>query len=288
MSEDDFWDKKNTVRTYSDRQCLACSTMYSPTSYWSERCPECKLLNKPKFKKIANDHFDGRNPLPLDKLRIKTIDGIKMPSVTTVLHPHGIDYPEVLLLQYSSRGTLVHKQIEMFFKTGKWHADLDELILKVKKMAGANQEEHKHLSECKRIMEGGSLNLRTEQCNFPGFKKRYGHRFTFDHFEVGVHNSEHKYCGTFDCRGTYKTFDAIIDWKSAANYAPEKLESYFQQLSAYAHADQIQSRIRRLVVVPLNPKSQTGYDKPLVTVKVKAHFKQFLKKREVFKKIYGI
>ncbi len=278
----DLFDKENTVRTFPQRNCLACGELYSPETNWSERCPDCKASNKPKFKKIINKHFNGKNPLPLEKLRIKLINGIKMPSVTTVLHPHGIDYPAELLEQYAARGTLVHKQIEVFLLEGIWREDPNHLRSHLK-----DKEEKEKIKQALKILENGKLGLSTKQCSFPNFYEKYRALFTFNNLEQAVQNTTHNYCGTFDCHGTYKGKPAIIDFKTASDYNTEKLNSYFQQLSAYANADGIE-KIKYLVVIPLNPKSSVGFDPPLVTTKVKSFFREFLKKREVFKSLYGI
>lgn len=284
MVKDSLWDKKNTVHTYPDRVCLACDQMYSPDSFWSERCPTCKRLNKPKFKTIYNKNFEGIRPLPLNKLRIKLIDGKQYPSVTTVLHPEGIDYPEVLLNQYAARGTLVHKQIELFLQTGKWYGD----ITRLPKAVGKSDPEYQKLKDAIKTMQEGSLGLKTEHCSFPGFYAKYGRLFTFNGLEVPLVNTRYVYCGTTDCEGTYRKYNAIADWKTASSYPKDKVEGYFEQLSAYANTDNLVGTINRLVIVPLNPKSPRGFEAPIVTKKVNYYFKRFLIKRKQFKKIYGI
>ena len=276
-----FWAKENTVKSFPQRPCLACGDAFSPENHWSERCKPCKAADRPKTKKIINKHFNGKNPLPLEKLRIRIVNGVKMPSVTTVLHPFGIDYPEHLLNQYAARGTLVHKQVEIFLRTGKWYPP-ESLPRKAD-----HEKERDELFKALDSLTQGSLGLKTVDCNFRGFYKEFRKRFTFNNLEIESHNTKHAYCGRFDCHGTYKGQPAIIDFKTASDYNREKLESYFQQLSAYANTDGMEE-IKYLVVIPLSPRSENGYEAPLVSTKVKSHFKSFLEKRKEFKKLYGI
>ena len=279
----DFWAPENTVKSFPQRPCLACGDMYSPENHWSERCKSCKTADRPKTKKIVNKHFNGKNLLPLEKLRVRVVNGVKMPSVTTVLHPFGIDYPEHLLNQYAARGTLVHKQVEVFLRYGIWYPAWK---LANSKEAG-DDKERDELCEALDIIEKGGLKLKTSDCNFRGFYKEYRKHLTFNNLEIESHNTKHAYCGRFDCHGTYKGKPAIIDFKTASDYNREKLGSYFQQLSAYANTDGMEE-IKYLVVIPLSPRSANGYEAPLVSTKVKSHFREFLTKRKEFKKLYGI
>lgn len=281
----DIWGDKFTVKSFPQRPCLACGEMYFPDNHWSERCPPCKTIGAPKTKKIVNQHFNGSKSglLPLEKLRVREYGGVKYPSVTTVLHPFGIpDFPAELMIQYSSRGTLVHKQCEMFLKHNIW-LEVEDLIVHKK----IDKAERKELKEAWRIVRTGSKGLKVTDCNFRGFYKEHRKHFLYSNIEVEIINKKYKYCGRLDCHGTYKKFNAIIDFKTASDYNQEKLMSYFDQLSAYARSDGM-GKIGRLVIIPLNPKSPTGFDKPLVTKRINFHFKRFLRKRKEFKKLYGI
>lgn len=280
VTDEELFSDSNRVSGFPETPCLACGKPFAPLNAWDERCKLCKSLNRPKLKKILNTEFKGKPPLPPERLRFYPIvvDGnktVRYPSVTSVIHPDGIDFPEALLNQYAARGTIVHKKIEVFLDTQHWPS-LEELYKK-----HADQ----YLREQIVLMKKGSLKLSPKQCNFLGFYERYSHLFTFNEREKLVVNHQYQFAGRTDCVGTYKGEWAIIDWKTASDYNDEKLESYFMQLAAYASGFE---GIKYLVVVPLSPKDPRGFLPPFVSRAVKGHFAKFLVKRANFKAIYGI
>lgn len=182
-------------------------------------------------------------------------DGIYL-SVTSIIHPDGIDYPKELLDQYASRGTIIHAQTEHFLTHYQWlspervatQKDIDNVL-------------------------NGSLKLSLEACNPRGFLQEYGDLFRFHHLEQKVKHKTHRYAGRLDALGTYTERLAVIDFKTASNYTPEKTKEYFMQLSAYAHC--ISPRPEVLVIIPLNPSSPNGYDEPIVTTEIDHYFSLF-------------
>lgn len=252
--------KSNYTEIKIEKTCMACFKKYEG-QLWSKRCADCKAIDAP-FRRNLNEpkkEFTGR-------LYKSPKTGKSYPSVTSILNYEGIDYPQELLVQYGSRGTIVHKQVEEFIKTG---SIIDPLTTP-------------ELASHVKIVTEGSLKLKWADCNYQGFLEKYRDDFTFDFLEGMIINDEHEYGGRVDCEGTYLGEPAIIDWKTAGTYTEDKIAKYFAQLSAYAMA--IGHDVKYLVVVPLNPK--TGFDAPIVSTHVEKHFNHFLDYRKKFREIY--
>lgn len=270
----DFFDARNRVMVFPEKLCSVDGVKFQPQNKWEKRCGECRRLNRQGTKQLANPEFKGTRELPPGLRFYPSGTGERYPSVTTVLHPDGIDYPKELLDQYAARGTIVHRKIELYLKTGE--------VFTLKQMWERFADTREHILTLKK----GSLKLSHTACNWQGFLAEYAKDFTFDEQEVLLINHEHRFAGRTDVIGTYKGKPAIIDWKTASDYNPDKLKDYFAQLSAYAASCGLD--IKYLVVVPFNPKSAKGYEAPLVSTDVKAHFKYFLSKRKAFFDRFGI
>lgn len=192
------------------------------------------------------------------------------PSVTSInsaIEP--IDFDPDKLKQYASRGTIVHKQIEHWFKTKVWEED----ILKI-------PETKQHYM----IVTQGSLDLKWTDCSFMGFWDKHGKDFTEIQNEQVVYNDEHQYAGTADLPCMYKGIKTISDFKTGAVYDAQKLSKYWRQLSAYAKC----LGAEQMMVIPLNPKNKCGFGAPIVSDKIDYYFNLFLQDRESFRDIYGI
>lgn len=190
-------------------------------------------------------------------------------SVTSIIHPDGLDYPPELLNQYASRGLIVHKQVEHYILT-------EEVI---------SPEETKLFTDISTMREG-SLKLDTESCNYVGFFDEFGDDFDIRYVEQKLKNRKYKYAGRADMIGKYQGEWAIIDIKTSTNYTDEKLISYWMQLSAYANC--ITPVPTKLVIIPLTPTSDRGYEPPIVETDVKHYFNLFLKQLEKVKEEYQI
>lgn len=190
-------------------------------------------------------------------------------SVTSIIHPEGIDFPEDKLRQYAARGTVVHSIVEHYLNTNEWiTADQCEKTQEVN------------------IVRTGSLGLPIEACNAKGFFEEYGEDLWIRYVEKKLKNHTHKYAGTADMIGKYKGIWSIIDIKTASNYDDEKLTSYWMQLSAYAKC--VTNRIPQMVIIPLNPTSPKGYDAPIVSRAVEGNFKKFLKQLKYVRETYQV
>ena len=93
------------------------------------------ILRQSELHKICYDQFKRQAEISNQEHIAKTYqnirfydgkDGLKYPSVTSIV---GMDrdfgIPDDELSQYGCRGTLIHKQIEIFLRTGEWKAPKD-------------------------------------------------------------------------------------------------------------------------------------------------------------------
>lgn len=190
-------------------------------------------------------------------------------SVTSVINPDGLDFPEDLLRQYGSRGTIVHELVEHYIK----HLQVADPVTICKPIDIDN-------------VVNGSLGLKWEDCNFEGFFQKYGHMFEFKYLEQKLINKEHLYAGRTDIIGLFNGDLAIMDIKTSGNYTTEKLNGYWMQLAAYAYC--VTPVPQKLVIIPLNPLAEGGYEEPLVETNVQHHFEMFLEKLQYVKDNYII
>jgi len=262
MFDEEIIEKKKSTKV--NLTCGSCGTSHID-DFWHKRCVGCRRDNKPITKKLIQEKkvFSGRT-----YSAGKT--GENYPSVTSIIHPEGINFPPHLLTQYAARGTIVHKLIEEYHKSeGKLWLD---------------PHNDPELKDKVKIVEEGSLKLKWEDCDYIGFRKEFHKDIKMNAFEQPIINHEHKFGGRFDANGWYKGDMAIYDFKTASAYTDDKLNDYFMQLSAYAKS--LPDEYKYLVVIPLNPKK--GYEAPYVSSDIEKHFQDFLVKRSEFEKIYGI
>jgi ATP-dependent exoDNAse (exonuclease V) beta subunit len=264
MFDEEIVEKKTTK---TNLICQACGKKHED-DFWHKRCKDCRKAKKPATKKlkIANAKFTGRTYFSPKTQK-------HYPSVTSILHPFGIDYPEFLLKQYASRGTIVHAQCEEYHKSNglQW----------------LDPREVDSLAEHVKRLDEGNLKLSWNDCDYVGFRKEFGHLIKVESQEEVAINDEYEFAGRYDACGTYKGEPAIIDYKTASDYKEEKLNSYFMQLSAYAKTVD-PNGFKYLVVIPLNPKSKKGYEEPYVSSNIDKHFEDFLAKRDEFRGIFNM
>lgn len=202
-------------------------------------------------------------------IKISEKDGKHFVHVTSVLEALSpIDYPKELLMQYASRGTLVHAIFEHFLRTQQWEFD-------VLKIPGTKLDYQ--------IVTKGSLGLKISDCDPKGFWEAHGKDFAIMDVETKVYNEQYLYCGTRDMLGRYKGKLSIIDIKTSASYTGSKLDRYWKQCAAYAKCEE---GVEQLVIIPLNPKK--GFEKPIVTDEVDKYFDMFLQDREALKQMYNV
>lgn len=204
-------------------------------------------------------------------LRFYTRGEKSYPSVTSVqsaINPISFDADK--LRQYASRGSIVHAQVDHFFKTGVWETD----ILKIP------QTKTDYL-----IVTQGSLKLKWTDCSPMGFWEKYGKDFEVVANEQTLYNDEYMYAGTADLVCLYQGKKTLADFKTASNYDNDKLEKYWGQTAAYARCLE---GVEQLMIIPLNPSNKSGFGAPIIETDINRYFALFLQDRAAFKQIYGI
>lgn len=198
-------------------------------------------------------------------IRFREIDGIKYPSVTSIMNwDKEWRVSEDELSQYAARGTIVHKQIEIFLKTGIW--------------VEPKEIKEPEIEEAISILMSGSLKLHWDDCSHKVLLEHIRKDIVVDDIEKVCVNKELRYSGQYDIKGTYQGKRSIIDNKSGCYD--------FAQLAAYAVCE---PGIEQLVVFPVGPTdNKSGYKKPDITTDIEGEFKRFVYKRDKFRKRFGI
>lgn len=223
-----------------------------------------------KVERIANE-YKG--------IRFYDVNGKKYPSVTSILNfDADFHVTEDELYQYGARGTILHKQIEIFLKTGEWKEPKD--ISEVS-------------AEYKAVIQG-NLGLQLDDVDFRNFYKDYPFKLVCS--EEQVSNDENRYAGRFDIKcviesankGKWAKIDGvkfdeeiILDIKSSTTLDKEK---GLTQNSAYAKC----LGVGQIGLIHLNKGNECGYSKPVITSNIERYFSLFLRKREQFKQRYGV
>ena len=221
-----------------------------------------------KFEEVSSVFKANAIEQQFRNMRFYTIDGMKYPSVTTITGwDKDFKISKIDLMQYASRGTLVHALIHNYFETGKW-LTIQELV-----------EKEPELRADAIILHDGLLGLTVDQCSHVAFFEKYKDDFEMESFEQVVSNKKYKYAGRYDAIGIYKGKKSLIDFKSG--------QGEFKQLAAYAKADEI--NVDQLVICPVGKTdNKQGYIAPRVEVNIQKHFEEFLEDRAKFTERFGI
>lgn len=189
----------------------------------------------------------------------------KYPSVTSIIN-WDTDFfvPPDQLIQYAARGTIVHKQVEIFLKGEGWKdpKDIPEIYPELV------------------IVKKGSLGLSLDGYNFPAFFEKYP--FEVQSLEVGVVNEEHVYAGRCDIVGTLDGVKTVFDVKTSATIDKTK---FMKQLTAYARC---LDGVGQLCIIPLTQKNKCGFSAPVVEKNNGKYWSLFLRDRENFKKRFNV
>lgn len=207
-------------------------------------------------------------------------NGQKYPSVTSVINmDENFFTPPDELSQMAARGTIIHKQIELFLKDGIWREpkDIPEIAPYVMTVVK------------------GTLNLAIDDVNFQAFYKDYP--FVVLKQETEVINHDVKYAGRFDILavieksnpGKWDKVDGVVfdvptllDIKTGASIDVAK---GMTQQSAYAMTDET---IKQIGLIHLTKDNVCGYAKPKLSSKLEHYWNIFLNKRQQFAARYGI
>lgn len=234
-----------------------------------------------QFKRHADQAYAERIAKTYQNIRFYDgKDGLKYPSVTSIL---GMDEQFFIspdeLSQYAARGTVIHKQIEIFLKTGEWKLPKD--IAEV--------------APCYLNVIKGSLGLDMEDVDFRSFYKDYP--FKVLDLEFHAINHEFRYGGRVDIKCVIEStnkgkwekiegvkFDipTILDVKSSTTL--DKMKGLTQQ-AAYAKATDY---VQQIGLIHLTKENKCGYAAPQITTNLERYWALFAKKREDFKARYAI
>lgn len=244
------------------------------------RQDELKAICYEGFKRHANLAYQEKVAKEYKQIRFyESPSGKKYPSVTSCLNMDTDFFMSVDdLAQYSARGTILHKQSEIFLKTGKWllPREIPEVAFELM------------------TMTKGTLGLSLEDVNFPNFYKSYP--FKVIEQEKVVINEEFEYAGRLDIlcviessnKGSWDKIEGIqfdvptiLDIKSGSI---DKVKCYSQQ-AAYAKC---YPEVKQIGLIPLTKDTQQGFSKPLITNKIDAYWDIFSKQREKFRGRFGL
>lgn len=234
-----------------------------------------------QFKRHADQAYAERIAKTYQDIRFYDgKEGLKYPSVTSII---GMDEQFFVspddLAQYAARGTVIHKQIEIFLSTGEWKLPKD--IAEV--------------SPCYLTVVKGSLGLDMEDVDFRGLYADYPFKFTS--LEAVVLNDEYRYGGRVDIQCVIESknpgkwskiegikFDVptILDIKTGTTL--DKMKGLTQQ-AAYAKAVE---GIEQIGLLHLNKENKCGYSAPVITTNLERYWALFAKKRQDFKNRYAI
>lgn len=196
--------------------------------------------------------------------------GNPLPSSTSIIgFDSDFSVSPMELQQYASQSQICHAQVAHFIKTGEW----------------VEPEKLGEVWADLVIVKKGSLLLDIEGWDFPGFLKKYPISKMVNGQKLI--NLKHRYGGTPDFYGIpnfegAKKVSSILDVKRTV----DKVKA-FMQMASYAKCPG-NEHIKQMIIVPLNNKTDQGFSKPIVSTEIDKYFEMFLRKREGFRKRYGI
>lgn len=185
------------------------------------------------------------------RLRIRTKDNKKYPSVTSILSPDPILIPNIE--KYALRGTVVHQMVNSYLVNGQWPTMTDP--------------------------PPDISPLKWTDIKYKEFFEKFGNRFPKETEDFGlneeVFNEKHLYSGEIDYFGLYDGVPTIGDFKTGT-WKLEQLVAYSKCLSS----------IKQLAIFDLkNCKVETWLiDEP----PVQEAWENFLKLRGAFKQRFNI
>jgi len=246
-----------------------------------QRQKELHTICHKQFKQRADAAYAERIAATYKDIRFyEGKEGLKYPSVTSIV---GLDknffMPADELAQYAARGTVIHKQIEIFLETGEWKEPQDIPEVSADYMA----------------VKCGSLGLDCSDVDFRSFYKDYP--FKVLEQECVCINDEFRYGGRLDLKVVIEStnkgkwdkipeviFDepTILDIKTSASldktYALTQNAGYSK-----CHPD-----VKQLGVVHLTKDNRCGYAKPVIENNIERYWNLFLHKLGIFRNRYGI
>jgi hypothetical protein len=233
-----------------------------------------------QFQQQAETAYQDRIAKQFENIRFYPgKNNLKYPSVTSIIGwDDDFGIPQDELAQYAARGTIIHKQVEIFLATGEW-------------------KEPKEVPEIYPelvIVKKGNKELQLDDVDFRGFFKDYP--FKPLEQEKTVLNHEHRYGGRADIKciiesknkGKWEKIDGIIydkptilDVKTGGLNKTKGLK----QQTAYAKCE---PDVVQVGLIHLNKTVKCGYSKPVMEADLDKYWSLFLSDRDKFKKRYGL
>jgi len=195
-------------------------------------------------------------------------NGRKYPSITSII---GWDKDFFIskedLTQYSARGAIVHKQIEICLKTGEW-----------KDVRSIPELHREHV-----VIKQGKLQLNLEGYHIDQFCAKFKLE-TMDTETVSF-NHEHAYAGRRDWKGKCDGKITLIDWKTSQSIDKKYA---LAQLAAHVFCPDNYD-VEQAMAVPVTSENAQGYSKPVLVTRdeLVPYFALFLKARDDFKFRFG-
>lgn len=216
--------------------------------------------------------------------------GLKYPSVTSIIGwDEDFHIPPDQLAQYAARGTIIHKQVQIYLESGVWKQpkDIPEIY-----------------PELVTVTKGG-LGLELDDVDFQKFYEEYPIKVLST--ESVVYNHEHQYAGRADIVG-YIDPENPGKWGKVAGVkmgVPSLFDvktgsvdktKCMKQLTAYAKGEHKiplddnlgADTIAQVCVIHLNKETQQGFSKPILETNLDKYWTLFLRDREEFRNRYGI
>jgi hypothetical protein len=245
------------------------------------RQKELQDFNHAQFKNLAEIVYSERIAKECQNVRFYDgKEGRKYPSVTSIINwDASFSIPADQLAQYASRGTVIHKQVEIFLSTGEW-------------------KEPKEIPEIYPdlvIVKQGSLGLLLDDVDFKGFYNDYP--FKVLEQEKECLNHEWQYGGRLDIKcvieksnpGKWTKIDGVVyDVPTILDIKTGSVDKmkHLKQQTAYAHAEGNED-VKQIGIIPLNNGNKCGFSAPILS-DVDKYWTIFTRDRENFRKRYGL
>jgi hypothetical protein len=241
---------------------------------------ELKQICVDQFAQQAEVAYKEKLAKTYRNIRWYPVEGLgKVPSVTSIISWDADFYmsPDELA-QYSSRGTIIHKQVEILLRDNVWKEakDIPEIYPDLV------------------IVSRGNLGLEIDNVDFRGFYKDYP--FKVIALEETVINKERRYGGRIDILciiekknpGKWNKIDGILyDVPTILDVKTGSIDKTkcFKQQTAYWHC---REDVQQVGIVPLTKDNKCGYAKPLILTDKEKYWHLFLKDQDNFNQRYGL
>lgn len=215
----------------------------------------------------------GRMPFPVN-FRLYDVEGMKLPSVTTILHNFIPD--DAGLKRWKANTPDWREQFEFKGKVGTLvHNRISEYFIDKFGVEGEAQTVDFDITT--------DIELEARMCmsHFEEFVRKFNP--IPKAVEVRVWHRVMKYAGTMDWVGQINDMDVIVDWKTSARIYP----SHTYQISAYRQAyesdPEVKKKMDACVLIILNVRNGLTVGKVIDEDKA---WKEYLGAFDEFQKVY--